>query len=238
MMYKLNSLIATLAIFTAPVFSFAGEKMQEIDLPAGFVVEAGTTKDVALAQARRIRTLVIEAQGQSTNSMVEVIINGKVKGTIFAPGTDPRYVVTIEDVASAITFKHLAGGGMQVLRIQATTSQWTAPDWSLATPYETGSLVKELAAVSIEVIENLRLKIDPSDDAKYLLPIKLAAGKVFIMTNGHGPVSKVATAELEKLAIEINNSRVYLDRIMSNPELFEDAVTMLTVFESIQDLLN
>jgi hypothetical protein len=41
--------------------------------------------------------LIVQAQGISSDSVIEVMVNGQVKGTIYAPGRDPSYVVTIGD---------------------------------------------------------------------------------------------------------------------------------------------
>lgn len=238
MSLTLRKILVAIGIMTLHSVGFAGEKTQDIEVPAGFLVQPGETKDIKLLQPRRIRKIVVSAQAQSSDSMVEVVVNGKVKGTIFAPGVDPSYTVTVEDVTSAIEFKHVSGGALEVLRIQATTSQWTAPDWTLVTPDQTGVMVRDLAATAIEVYENMKLFTSPAEDLRYLLPIKLAAGQVFIMTNAHGPVSEKAGTELRKLAIEIDKSRPFLNDLMKRPETFEDAVNMLTIYESINDLLN
>lgn len=227
---------SAVALFS--IVGHAAERMEDLDIPPNFIIEVGESKSIQLPQPKRIRKLVIDAQGVTTNSMIEVVVNNEVKGTIFAPGADPVYVVTVGEIASQITFRHLSGGAMQVLRVQSATNVWTAPDWSLVTPEQSGAMVRDLATVAIETVENLKMNVDPKDFADHLLAIKIAAGRVFVMTNGHGPVSDQAKAAMVAMSQAIKSANSFLSDLLSRSETFEDAVTLLTVREATDDLLN
>ncbi len=53
---------------------------------------------------RYIKKLIIAAEGVRNDAKFEVIVNKENKGTIYVPGRDPIYTVTIEDYASSIEF--------------------------------------------------------------------------------------------------------------------------------------
>lgn len=64
----------------------------------------GTTQQVRLNGTRYIKKLIISAEGLRNDAMFDVVVNGDVKGTVYVPGRDPSYFVTIEDSADSIEF--------------------------------------------------------------------------------------------------------------------------------------
>jgi hypothetical protein len=74
---------------------------------------AGTTQQVRLNGARYIKKLIISAEGVRNDAMFDVVVNGDVKGTIFVPGRDPSYFVTVEDYADSIEL--VSRGGTAVV---------------------------------------------------------------------------------------------------------------------------
>lgn len=69
-----------------------------------FTLVGGTTEQVRLNGSRYIKKLIISAEGIRSDAMFDVVVNGDVKGTIYVPGRDPSYFVTIEDEADSIEF--------------------------------------------------------------------------------------------------------------------------------------
>lgn len=69
-----------------------------------FRLEAGTTQQVRLREMKFIKKLIISAEGVRNDAMFDVVVNGDVKGTIYVPGRDPSYIVTIQDSADSIEF--------------------------------------------------------------------------------------------------------------------------------------
>lgn len=237
MLQNVPSLILAALVFALPTLSRAEAKTEVIPLPSNFVVEAGQTLSVPLSLARRIESLTIDALGVRGDSMIEVVVNGQVKGTIYAPGRDPSYVVTVNEYTNSIEFRHLSGSSMAISKILAVTGSWQAPYWPIQSG-PTGREVKELAAVTLDAIGNLRLDATEADDKAYLFPIKRSAGLVFVMANAHGPISNQVKAELESLAVKIEDAKPYLDQRRQKDENFDHVVTLLTIRESILDLLN
>ncbi len=70
---------------------------------------SGTTKTVYLDEFTAMKKLIISAEGVGEDAMFNVVVNGEVKGTIYVPGRDPSYHVTIEDSASQIELVSLYG---------------------------------------------------------------------------------------------------------------------------------
>jgi hypothetical protein len=65
-------------------------------------LESGTTEHLALRETQYIKKLIISAEGLRSDAMFDVVVNGDVKGTVYVPGRDPSYFVTIEDTADSI----------------------------------------------------------------------------------------------------------------------------------------
>ena len=71
-------------------------------LRSSVTLYSGTTQQVRLHGARYIKKLIISAEGIRNDAMFDVVVNGDVKGTIYVPGRDPSYFVTVEDYADSI----------------------------------------------------------------------------------------------------------------------------------------
>lgn len=71
-------------------------------LSRSITLHAGTTEQVRLNGGRYIKKLIISAEGIRNDAMFDVVVNGDVKGTVYVPGRDPSYFVTIEDYADSI----------------------------------------------------------------------------------------------------------------------------------------
>ncbi len=73
-------------------------------LRAPITLYSGTTQQVRLNGERYIKKLIISSEGIRNDAMFDVVVNGDVKGTIYVPGRDPSYFVTVEDYADSIEF--------------------------------------------------------------------------------------------------------------------------------------
>ncbi len=76
-------------------------------------LESGSTQQVHLNGAQYIKKLIISAEGLRNDAMFDVVVNGDVKGTVFVPGRDPSYFVTIEDSADSIEL--VSRGGTAII---------------------------------------------------------------------------------------------------------------------------
>ena len=214
------------------------DSYETVSLGGGITVGAAETKSIALNGVHRLKNIVVQAEGIATDSTIEVMVNGQVKGTIYAPGRDPSYVVTIEETARSIEFRHRVGGAMRIINVIATQSLWSKPVRGGGGLYIDNEQVKLLAANVLEQIEILRGFATPTEMKVYLYPIKKNAGLVFVMSNAHGNLSKKTVAQLIALMDQIDFAHAYLGTLMQKDDAFESVVEILTVRETISDLLD
>ena len=91
---------------------------------------AGTTKTVKLGEAVYIKKLIIQAEGVHRDGAIfDVVVNGDIKGTIFVPGRDPSYFVTVEDVASQIQLISRSGGEARIRQILVIITDSEEDNW-------------------------------------------------------------------------------------------------------------
>lgn len=203
-----------------------------------FTVSDSETKTLNLNSPRFIRNIVVQAEGISRDSMVEVMVNGEVKGTIYAPGRDPSYIVTIGEAASSIQFRHRSGGSMRILDVTATLSSWVGRPDNRGSFRGSSSQVINLANRTIKAIDTLRPFTSIEDEHLYLMPIKRKAGQVLVMANARGDLSGKTNHALVALQMQIDFSSVYLESLMEREALFDMAVELHTIRETIADLLD
>ena len=216
------------------------EVMQTLRLAGAMRVNQAAMESVQLPRPVYIKNLVVQAQGYNTASTIEVMVNGQVKGTIYAPGADPSYVVTIAEVARSIEFRHRDGGAMQILAVQGTVSEIPSAPY----PSHRGSFsgtreeVIRFAAAVLKDLEVLSTYAGPSDDYTYLFPIKRNAGLVYVMATAHGSLSKHTTKQLIALCDQIAFAQPYLDKMMLLDATFTTVVDLMTIREALLALLD
>lgn len=212
---------------------------ETVNLNANFTVNDSETKSVSLNGVHRLKNIVVQAEGISQDSTIEVMVNGQIKGTIYAPGRDPSYVVTVEEATRSIEFRHRTGGSMRIIAILATQSVWSKPvSGGSGAFYGDKEVVQQLAATALAQIEILKGFAAPMDVKDYLYPIKKNAGLVYVMSNAHGDLSKRTIAQLVALMDQIDFANAYLGTLMQQDDAFESVVELLTVRETISDLLD
>lgn len=230
------NLVLSLLMFASAGAANA-QSVKTVDISSRFVVRDAETSSVTLGQQTYVRNLIVQARGVSTASTVEVMVNGQVKGTIYAPGADPSYVVTVEAMASSIEFRHRQGGSMEILNIKAAlVTAYTHP-----VPKKPKTPQDEVHAIANEVIaliKELQPYADLMTEKDHLLPIKLKAGEVRVMNASHGPLSIRTRQALESLQQQIQTSDPYIETVLARNGLFELGIALLTVKESIRDWLD
>ena len=233
-------------IFTITMFLFmnvvmASDRISFENMDLGSVIVTNSeTKSLSLGPARYIKNIIIQAEGIATASTIEVMVNGQVKGTVFAPGSDPSYVVTIAETANSIEFRHRTGGTMRVINVLATVSTWQGkPSKGHEGPLNgADNEVRKLAERTLLTLEDLNHFSQPQDEALYLFPIKKQAGLVIVYSDAKGSYSHKAILALEALQNQIDFAKTYLEGLLKNADAFDAVVDLLTVRESIEELLN
>lgn len=92
---------------------------QELLRSGSMTMNNGDMRQVLLDQPRYIQKIFVQAEGRYRDAIVEVVVNGQVKGTIHLPATDPTYVVTIADTASTIELRMTSGHTVVVKSVLA-----------------------------------------------------------------------------------------------------------------------
>ncbi len=212
------------------------EHFKPIQLDDGFNVTETTTVSIDIGEIVFLKNLLIQAQGLDMDSTIEVMVNGEIKGTIYAPGKDPSYIVTIAEETSSVEFRHRSGGTMQVLDILAMAGE--ASSKSIGFNIDQAEGVINLAKTVIEISNTLHSYTSLVDESIYLLPIKKKAGLVLIMSQAHGELSIKTRKALWDMARSVYYAKPYLDKLLEKPALFDHAVDILIVRETIQELLD
>lgn len=210
-----------------------------IHLGGSFSIAPAEIKRISLSHPRYIKNIIVQAEGIRNDSIIEVIVNGQIKGTIYAPGRDPSYVVTIGESARTIEFRHIEGGSMRILNVVGTVSEWYG---SPRDPHGGFSGSKEevagLASLTLEQIEALKTLVSVDEESTYLFPIKKNAGLVYVMSTAHGNLSRKTIHQLMALQDQIDFAKPFLEKLMQREEAFDAVVNLLSIRERIQDMLD
>lgn len=224
---------------SAQVSSRNSTDYETVTINANLTVGDAETKTVALNGVHRVKNIVVQAEGIGSDSTIEVMVNGQVKGTIYAPGRDPSYVVTVEETARSIEFRHRTGGSMLIHSVTVTQSVWSRPSSGFGGGfYGDKEEVRALANTVLNQIQILQGFATPDEVRDYLYPIKKNAGLVYVMSNAHGNLSKQTIAQLIALMDQIDFAQTYLGTLMSKDAAFDAVVDLLTVRETIEDMLD
>lgn len=225
----------------------ASEKFETVDVRGGyFQISDGETKTLALDGWKNVRKLFIQAEGIRRDGTFEVVVNGDVKGTVYVPGRDPSYVVTIAEAANSIQFRHVSGGRIQVRDVQATVSvqtyhyrdpcAWDCSESALS--LRARNQASALAYQAIRIVDELQGYANHKDYGTYLLPVKKAAARAYATAQARGSLSGKVRKKLFSLLASLNLSRPYIEDTFERAHAFELAVKLLALREKIEDSLN
>ena len=205
-----------------------------------FTVRDSQTVTLNLNNTRFIKSIIVQAEGAYRDSMIEVMVNGEVKGTIFAPGRDPSYVVTIGETASSIQFRHRSGDSMRIHNVTATMATWMGRNRFPTGPHFPPSYdsVTGLAQRTLNAIEEIRPYSTLEEEQTYLLPMKKKAGQILVMSQARGNQAHKTSEALMALMNQIEFSAEYINQMMEQDGLFDSGVELLAIKETIDDLLN
>lgn len=203
-------------------------------------LEPGETRSISIDGFRHIQKLHIEAWGVRNEAMFEILVNGEVKGTIFVPARDPEYVVTIAEATRSIQLRHKTGATVAIENIIAHQSTQRARDPQ--NEFSTGAFVDRsfAAAISRDVINQIDRLSDQTkytDAALYLIPIKVAAGRTWSMAQARGDSSQRVAQQLTILLGQMHFASPFVESLLRDSALFEDAVALLALQERLEAAL-
>lgn len=79
------------------------------ELISNLTLKEGEYKTIYLPNRMFVKKLYISASGYSSATYFDVMVNGDIKGTIYAPGRDPLYIINISDSADTINLRSMYG---------------------------------------------------------------------------------------------------------------------------------
>lgn len=79
------------------------------ELISNLELRDGEYKSILLPAMLFVEKIYISVEGSRGSTFFDVMVNGEAKGTIYAPGRDPLYIVTIMDSTSEINLRSLGG---------------------------------------------------------------------------------------------------------------------------------
>ncbi len=203
-------------------------------------LNAGETRTFDLRRWRNVKRLVVDAVAVGHDALVEIETNGEVKGTLYIPGADPTYVVTIGEAARSIQFRHVRGGRVTLSRIDATLSSTSVPDPNGGGPLGPQGL--SLAADLSERVIHLTDEFFPLASTKEwvhtLLPVKIKAGRAYAQASASGDLSGRVRESLVGLMVQMEMAEPYIENGFQKPELFDLCVRFLAEWNKLQELLN
>lgn len=209
-------------------------------LSGSFTLNPGETKSVR-NRAAYIEQVFVQAEGAGRqDAMFEVWANGKLKGSIYVPGRDPSYVVTIRETVSSLEYRQVSGGSVIVHQVRAnmhqgTTQIGTRPNLG-GYGYSPSSAV-ELAQRTVAVINDLKPQANYAQLGEFLLPIRKSAARLYSIGASRAPFSLQVRNALIDLRTQINAAGVYLEQNLETDSAFDLTTELMTIKETIDALL-
>lgn len=199
------------------------------------VVAEGETTIVDLPKDYFVRKLFIQAESANSRpAYMEVSVNGDVKGTLYLPGSDPHYVVTVERKTGSIEFTSVTGRS-KLISVKAVVSETGLPD---PLPFPTHSKMGKFSLDTIWVTEQLDHYTTYEDYGKYLLPIRKKAGLTYAIAEAQGDLSGSARPYYEQFLAVLDFATPYLNKMFEIEEAYELTLRLMSIRERVRELLD
>jgi hypothetical protein len=208
---------------------------------SGFRLQNGEVDTVNLSGWGYVEKIYVQAEGIYRDATFEVIANGEVKGTVYVPGRDPSYVVTIRETVQSLQFRHINGGDVRIRSVVAEMSGSVAMPWTLGNrpmSFEARNQAMQVASQTISVVQALEDHLDYLTYGNYILPIKKSAARLYAVAAARGDLSGKTQAALMTLGAQIHTACRILDQQLAQNATFDLATEMMTIEEQIKDILN
>jgi len=202
-----------------------------------FTVTQGETRSVRLPQNLYIHKLFIQAESANRyDSYAEVSVNGDIKGTLYTPGRDPHYVVTVAERTSSIEL-HTINNALRIISIKAVVS--TTPNDGRSRLPRPGydSEIARLAYDIIQVVNALEAYTSYQDYGTYLLPIRKVAAKALAVADARGDASAGSRVYYTDLLGALDTAQPYLNRVLEYDASYELSIELMSITEQLRRIL-
>jgi hypothetical protein len=214
---------------------------------SSIVVDGFQTMSISIPNGRfaKVHKLIVQAEGVGRDTTVEVITNGDVKGTLYLPGRDPSYVVTIGEVTRSIEFRNTTNTRARIRSVVAYVTEtsyedrWNdgyyepIPSMDLRARNEAAALAKK----AIVLVDQLDKYTNYADYGRYLLPVKKAAARAYSTANARGSLSAKVREQLFALMGELELSKPFIEDAFERSAAFELAIELLSLRERLEHVL-
>jgi len=198
------------------------------------IVSEGETLTLKFTNSYFVHKLLIQAQsGNSSDTYAEVSVGGDIKGTLYLPGQDPHYVVTIAENTDSIEFTTI-DNTLKLISIKAIVSvSGSIPDF----PIHSASKMAHYSSICLKLINELDNYSSYEDFGSYLLPLRKAAAKSLAYADARGDLSTIGRPYYEALLDTLDGSQTYFERMMEISSAYEIVINLMTAREKIRHLL-
>lgn len=220
------------------LFSLSCVFAETLTITNGFKLSSGETRSIPLHGMYMVKKLFIQAEGINNDSSMEVSANGDTKGTIYAPGSDPHYVVTVSEVTDSIEFSATMGS-MHVISVKAVLEESSVSGYypTHGNFYVQTGEVTRICTRIIDLVENLRPFAYYDDYGKFLLPIKKAAARTYSIARANSDLSRKTYASVLVLMSHIDFAQFYIERTFEQDHAFDFALELVSLREKLKDML-
>lgn len=194
----------------------------------------GETRSLPLSEASFVHKLFIQAEGVgAAGAYAEVSADGDVKGTLYMPGSDPHYVVTVESRTRSIEVTSVRGR-TRLLAVKAFLTPEGHPE---ELPVGFHSQMGKLSYEMIRLADALERFSSYPDLGEFLLPTKKKAAVAYAVAEAQGDLSGSARPYYEQLLAVLDYSNPYFHRMLELEEATDLTIRALTVRERVRSLL-
>jgi len=89
------------------------------ELISNLTLEAGEYKILYLPSSMYVSKIYISVEGIRSDAYFDVMVNGDIKGTIYAPGHDPLYIINVADTTNTINLRSMFGAAhIQSIKVE------------------------------------------------------------------------------------------------------------------------
>jgi len=233
--------------------------METISLERGFHLNQGEMRSITVNHRdwRYVKNLHLQVEASGSSAWISVSANGTKKGNFLVPASDPAYLVTIGESVRTIEITNTGGGRVFVRDLKAVVARLTPrhgddlnDDNLFDFDYTPGAYPEidrfferneatSLSRAAILIVKVLNGFADPETEVvPYLLPIKIAAGRVLYIAESRGVLGAEVRPALEALVAQIVFAKPYTDSLLKKDATFELGIRLLALKEKIKDIID
>lgn len=217
---------------------FADGIISENIIQSPIIISANQSQFISTGRNYYINHLIINAEGVARDSMIEVIVNGVVKGTIYAPGRDPEYVVTVREVTGRIELRYKSGASMRILSLTIYRSEDGYEPGTIGHSPLGKAAVAQVAMNVINLTRKFESVLSTKDFEAYILPVKIVAGQLYAISSAHGDSSMKTMEKFQALHFSMGLAIGFIDELLRSSKTFDMAVNYLELREKIKEMMD